>query len=171
MSNENSYIQLNLLSTEAGCDAFAHVSESQVIEKARDILAERMVHADVLANPSAVTAYLVAKFAGLEHEVFGCLFLDSRHRVLRYEEMFRGTIDGCSVHPREVVKAALTANAAAVIFSHNHPSGVADPSRADKQLTKRLTDALALVDVRVLDHFVVGGVDTISFAERGHYET
>ena len=83
------------------------------------------------------------------------------------EELFRGTIDGCSVHPREVVKAALTANAAAVVFAHNHPSGVAEPSRADTQLTKRLTDALGLVDVRVLDHIVVGGSETVSFAERG----
>ena len=107
MNNEDSYIQLTLHSSEAGCDAFVHVSESQVIEKARDILAERMVQADVLANPSAVTEYLVAQFVGLEHEVFALLLLDNRHRVLKYEELFRGTIDGCSVHPREVVKAAL----------------------------------------------------------------
>ena len=111
--------------------------------------------------------YLVTQFADLGHEVFACLFLDTRHRVIRYEEMFRGTIDGCSVHPREVVKAALTANAAAVILAHNHPSGMAEPSRADTQLTRRLTDALALVDVRVLDHMVVGGAETVSFAESG----
>jgi DNA repair protein RadC len=167
MTNEPPYSQLNLLSNEASCDAFSHVSESQIIEKARVILAERLTQSDVLTNPSAVSEYLVAKFAGLEHEVFAILLLDNRHRVIRYEEMFRGTIDGCSVHPREVVKAALTANAAAVILAHNHPSGVAEPSRADTQLTKRLTDALALVDIRVLDHFVVGGVDTMSFSERG----
>ena len=167
MTNETSYTQLTLLANTAGYDAFSHVSESQIIERARDILSDRMMQADVLTNPSAVSEYLVAKFAGLEHEVFALLLLDNRHRVLRYEELFRGTIDGCSVHPREVVKAALFSNAAAVILAHNHPSGVAEPSRADTQLTKRLTDALALVDVRVLDHFVVGGVDTMSFAERG----
>ena len=167
MNNESPYTQLTLLSNTAGYDAFSHVSESQIIERARDILSDRMMQADVLTNPSAVSEYLVAKFAGLEHEVFALLLLDNRHRVLRYEELFRGTIDGCSVHPREVVKAALFSNAAAVILAHNHPSGVAEPSRADTQLTKRLTDALALVDIRVLDHFVVGGVDTMSFAERG----
>jgi DNA repair protein RadC len=95
------------------------------------------------------------------------LFLDNRHRVLKYEELFRGTIDGCSVHPREVVKAALYTNAAAIIFSHNHPSGIPESSKADISLTKRLTEALALVDIRVLDHIVVGGVETVSFAERG----
>ena len=132
MKNESPYTQLTLLSNTAGYDAFSHVSESQIIEKARDILFDRMMDSDALTNPSAVSEYLVAKFAGLEHEVFAVLLLDNWHRVIRYEEMFRGTIDGCSVHPREVVKAALTANAAAVIFSHNHPSGVAEPSRADK---------------------------------------
>ena len=111
--------------------------------------------------------YRVARFAGLEDEVFACLCLDSRHRVIRYVVLLLGTVVGCSVHPREVVKAALSANAAAVILAHNHPSGVPEPSRADIQLTRRLTDALALVDVRVLDHFVVGGAETVSFAERG----
>ena len=167
MDNESPDAQLTLLSNTAGFDAFGHEFESQIIEKARGILAERMLQSDALTNPTAVSQYLVAQFAGLEHEVFGCLFLDNRHRVIRYEEMFRGTIDGCSVHPREVVKAALAANAAAVILAHNHPSGVAEPSRADTHLTTRLRDALALVDIRVLDHFVVGGADTASFAERG----
>jgi DNA repair protein RadC len=103
-----------------------------------------------------VKKYLVTQFADLEHEVFSILLLDNRHRVIRYEEMFRGTIDGCRVLPREVVKATLTANAAAVILAHNHPSGVAEPSRADTQLTRWLTDALTLVDIRILDHLVVG---------------
>ena len=167
MSNKYYNKQLNLLKNSVSYDAFAHVSESEIVEKARDILEARVQRTDALTNPAAVSQYLVAEFAGLEHEVFACLFLDNRHRVIRYEELFRGTIDGCSVHPREVVKAALTANAAALILAHNHPSGVAEPSRADTQLTRRLTDALGLVDVRVLDHIVVGGIETVSFAERG----
>ena len=143
------------------------VTADEIVATALDILAVRLPHTNALTNPKEVKKYLVTQFGDLEHEVFACLFLDTRHRVIRYEEMFRGTIDGCSVHPREVVKAALTANAAAVILAHNHPSGVAEPSRADAQLTKRLTDALALVDVRILDHLIVGGAETVSFAERG----
>ena len=143
------------------------VTADEIVATALDILAVRLPHTDALTNPEDVKKYLVTQFAELEHEVFACLLLDTRHRVISYEEMFRGTIDGCSVHPREVVKAALTANAAAVILAHNHPSGMAEPSRADTQLTRRLTDALALVDVRVLDHIVVGGAETVSFAERG----
>ena len=100
-------------------------------------------------------------------EVFACLYLDNRHRVLHFEELFRGTIDGASVHPREVVKAALHRNAAAVILAHNHPSGVAEPSAADRQITERLKSALQLVEIRVLDHLVVGDQDCVSFAERG----
>ena len=99
--------------------------------------------------------------------VFACLFLDNRHRVIKYEELFRGTIDGASVHPREVVKRALHHNSAAVILAHNHPSGVAEPSLADEAITRRLKDALSLVDVRVLDHFVVAAGESVSFAERG----
>jgi DNA repair protein RadC len=143
------------------------VTADEIVATALDILAVRLPHTDALTNPEDVKKYLITQFADLEHEVFACLFLDNRHRVIRYQEMFRGTIDGCSVHPREVVKAALTANAAAVILAHNHPSGVAEPSRADMQLTRRLTDALELVDVRILDHIVVGGAETVSFAERG----
>ena len=101
------------------------------------------------------------------HEVFGALFLDNRHRVIQVAEMFQGTIDGASVHPRVVVQRALEVNAAAVVFFHNHPSGVAEPSHADEAITRRLRDALALVDVRVLDHFVVAAGESVSFAERG----
>ena len=101
------------------------------------------------------------------HEVFACMFLDSRHRMLAFEELFRGTIDGSEVHPREVVRRCLAHNAAAVIFGHNHPSGVAEPSAADRQITRRLQDALALIDVRVLDHFIVGEGEPYSFAARG----
>ena len=107
------------------------------------------------------------QLAAREHEVFICIFLDNPHRVIAMDEMFRGTIDGASVHPREVVKCALQYNAAAVILAHNHPSGVPEPSKADISLTRRLTDALALIDVRVLDHFIVGGSELVSFAERG----
>jgi len=141
------------------------VTADEIVATALDILAVRLPQTDALTSPDTVKKYLVTRFSGLEHEVFSILLLDNRHRVLRYEELFRGTIDGCSVPPREVVKSALTANA--VILAHNHPSGVAEPSRADTQLTKRLTDALALVDVRILDHLVVGGTETVSFAERG----
>lgn len=121
----------------------------------------------VLQNPRAVRDYLAVHYAGLEREVFGCLFLDNRHRLIAVEEMFLGTVDGASVHPREVVKRALKLNAAAVILAHNHPSGVAEPSQADELITARIRDALALVDIRVLDHLVVGGSAVVSLAERG----
>jgi len=123
--------------------------------------------ADVLSSPEAVRHYLSLHLTGLEHEVFAALFLDNRHRVIAYRELFRGTIDSAAVYPREVVKCCLASNAAAVIFAHNHPSGVAEPSDTDVRLTRKLVDALALVDIRVLDHVVVGqGVQT-SLAERG----
>ncbi len=128
---------------------------------------EELRRQPVLQNPRAVRDYLAVHFAGREREVFGCLFLDNRHRLIAVEEMFMGTIDGATVHPREVVKRALKLNAAAVILAHNHPSGVAEPSLADEQITARLRDALALVDIRVLDHLVVGGSTVTSFVERG----
>lgn len=121
----------------------------------------------VLASPRVVREYLAVYYAGHEREVFGCLFLDTRHRLIAVEEMFLGTVDGASVHPREVVKRALKLNAAAVILAHNHPSGVAEPSTADEVITVRLRDALALVDIRVLDHLIVGGTTVVSFAEKG----
>ena len=128
---------------------------------------EDMRQQPLLANPRIVREYLAVHYAGQEREVFGCLFLDNRHRLIAVEEMFLGTIDGASVHPREVVKRALKLNAAAVILAHNHPSGVAEPSQADELITARIRDALALVDIRVLDHLVVGGTTVTSFAERG----
>ena len=103
----------------------------------------------------------------LEHELFCCLFLDNRHRVIKFDEMFRGTIDGTSVYPREVVKEALAVNAAAVILAHNHPSGVAEPSQADERITKRLKSALELVDIRLLDHLIIGDGEATSLASRG----
>lgn len=130
-------------------------------------LNEELRRDDVLSEPTHVKNYLRMHFAGMEHEAFVALLLDTQHRLIVVEELFRGTLSQTSVYPREVVKAALRANAAAVIFAHNHPSGVAEPSKADEQLTKALKQALALIDVRVLDHFIVAGASTLSFAEKG----
>lgn len=130
-------------------------------------LCEEMKAGDALNSPGAVRDYLKLHFTGREYESFMAIFLDAQHRVIEIEELFRGTLAQTSVYPREVVKAALRANAAAVIFAHNHPSGVAEPSQSDRMLTDALKQALALVDVRVLDHFIVAGVAVLSFAERG----
>lgn len=120
-----------------------------------------------LTSPRVARDYLVAQLRDRDHEVFCCLYLDNRHRLLGFEELFRGTIDGASVHPREVVKRALARRAAAVILVHNHPSGIAEPSQADEVITSRLRDALALVDIRVVDHLIVGDGICVSLAERG----
>ena len=136
-------------------------------ELARRAASEELRRREVLSSPQAVRDYLRLSLAALPHEVFMVLFLDSQHRLLVAEELFRGTLTQTSVYPREVVKAALAHNAAAVILAHNHPSGVAEPSRADELLTQSLKQALALVDVRTLDHFVVAGNRVVSFAERG----
>ena len=122
---------------------------------------------DCLTSPQDTRDYLKLRLYGLPYEVFVCLFLDNRHRVIRYEELFRGTIDGASVHPREVVRRVIETNAAAVIFAHNHPSGIAEPSQADIRITQTLKDALALIEVRVLDHLIVGEGPGVSLAERG----
>ncbi len=122
---------------------------------------------EFLQSPEAVKSVLALQMRDLEHEVFACLFLDNRHRLIKYQALFQGTIDSASVYPREVVKAALKQNAAAVVLAHNHPSGVAEPSRADIEITNRLTKALALVDIRVLDHIIVGDGYQVSLAERG----
>jgi len=139
----------------------------EIIGLAEAILRERITHSQPMTDPAMTRRWLVARFSERAHEVFCVLYLDNRHRMIAFEELFRGTIDGASVHPREVVKQALHYNAAALIFVHNHPSGVAEPSDADRRLTQRLKDALALVDIRTLDHFVVGGIEAVSFAERG----
>ena len=138
-----------------------------VLEPARRHLAESLMRGDALKNPAETRRYLTARLRDYPYEVFACLFLDTRHRVISYEELFRGTIDGASVHPREVVRRALQHNAAAVILAHNHPSGIAEPSDADRRITTRLQDALALIDIRVLDHIVIGDQRATSFAERG----
>lgn len=136
-------------------------------ELVRRSLIEPMRQRDALTSPASVRDYLRMTLTGRDYEVFMVLFLDAQHRVLESEEMFRGTLTQTSVYPREVVKRSLVNNAAAVIFAHNHPSGVAQPSHADELLTRSLKDALALVDVKVLDHFVVAGSAVMSFAERG----
>jgi DNA repair protein RadC len=120
-----------------------------------------------IRSPADTEGFLRARLRDLPHELFCCLFLDNRHRVLAFEEMFRGTIDGTSVYPREVVKEALAVNAAAVILAHNHPSGVAEPSQADERITRRLRSALELVDIRLLDHLVIGDGKSVSLASRG----
>jgi DNA repair protein RadC len=137
------------------------------MEIARRQLSETLVSGALLASPRATRDYLTARLRDLEHEVFCCLYLDKRHRLIRFEELFRGTIDGASVHPREVVKLALQRNSAAVIIAHNHPSGVAEPSHADEIITQRVKEALALVDIRLLDHIIVGDGTCVSLAERG----
>lgn len=138
-----------------------------VLELARRALTQRLQEKTLLENPQAVREYLQLQLGGRQHEVFAVLFLDTQNRLVALEELFRGTLTQTSVYPREVVKTSLRLNAAAVIFAHNHPSGVPEPSRADENLTKVLKDALALVDVRVLDHVIVAGGASVSFAQRG----
>ena len=137
------------------------------LELARRALGEEMKKSSALTSPAAVRDYLRLSLAARKQEVFLCIWLDAQHRVIKSEESFHGTLTQTSVYPREIVKAALAVNAAAVIFAHNHPSGVAQPSQADELLTRTLRDALALVEVKVLDHFVVAGNQALSFAERG----
>jgi DNA repair protein RadC len=146
---------------------YALASADQILEAARQVIDQKMQRGTSCSSPATVREYLHAKLANVEHEVFAVLFLDSQHRLIEYVEMFRGTIDKASVYPREVVKEALRLNAAAVIMAHNHPSGSPEPSEADKILTQTLKNALALVDVRTLDHVIVAGGATASFAERG----
>jgi DNA repair protein RadC len=138
-----------------------------VMEVAKRCLRQNLQSGSALTSPGAVRDYLRLAIAEREHEVFVCLWLDAQHRVISCEELFRGTLTQTSVYPREIVKAGLKANAAAVIFAHNHPSGVAQPSQADELLTRNLREALALVEVKVLDHFIVAGSQALSFAERG----
>ena len=139
----------------------------QILEAARQVIEHKMQRGASFSSAMEVKDFLRAKLAGFEHEVFAVLFLDAQHRLIDYAEMFHGTIDSASVYPREVVKEALRLNAAAVIVSHNHPSGSPEPSGADKMLTQRLKEALALVDIRTLDHIIVAGSLATSFAERG----
>lgn len=151
----------------AGLGDAKYAQLQAVLEMGRRHLGEQLRRGQAIDSPERTAGYLSARLRDYPYEVFAALFLDNRHRVIEYRELFRGTIDGASVHPREVVRQALAANAAAVIFSHNHPSGVCEPSQADQRITERLRDALALVDIRVLDHLVIGDGEYCSLAQRG----
>jgi len=144
-----------------------YVQLQACVEMSRRYLRECLERGNVLSNPDDTRNFLISELSGRAYEVFACLFLDNKHRVIKFEELFYGTIDGASVYPREVVRRALQHNAAATILAHNHPSGIADPSNADISITQKLKEALNLIDVRVLDHFVIGDGYSISLAERG----
>jgi DNA repair protein RadC len=148
-------------------DAFRPASLDELLDAARKALSGKTRRGAAFESPQIVKDFLLLRLGAAEREVFTVIFLDNRHRLLAASDLFFGTIDGASVHPREVVKEALRQNAATVILAHNHPSGVAEPSRADELITLRLRDALALVDIRVLDHLIVAGSTVTSFAERG----
>ena len=150
-----------------GLGAAKYAQLQAVLEMSRRHLAERLERGEVLSSSLDTKNYLQARLRDLPHEVFCALFLDNKHRILAFEEMFSGTLSGAAVYPRELVKRALQLNAAAVILAHNHPSGVAEPSRADETLTARLKEAFQLVDVRLLDHLVIGDGEIVSFSERG----
>jgi DNA repair protein RadC len=161
-------VSINLyISDEHTATGYREATLDEIMTGARQALRSRVRTGTVLSSPRMTANYLTARLAQHPYEVFTLIYLDNRHRLIACEDLFRGTIDGATVHPREVVKEALKHNAAAVILAHNHPSGVAEPSQADEQITRRLREALALVDIRVLDHVVVAGGDTTSFAERG----
>ncbi|MFK7159574.1 DNA repair protein RadC [Marinospirillum sp. MEB164] len=150
-----------------GLGAAKYAQLQAVLEMAKRHLEAELVRGEALTSPEAAARYLKLQLRDLPYEVFALLLLDNQHRVLRYEALFRGTVDAASVYPREVVKLVLEHNAAAVILAHNHPSGIAEPSRADEQITQRLKQALQSVDVRILDHFVIGDGEPVSFAARG----
>ncbi len=143
------------------------VSADEIVIMAKQLLNRRFAKGKLINEPKDCKDFLTLKLSHLEHEVFSVVFLDNRHKVLAYEELFRGTIDGASVYPREVVKRALQLNAAAIILAHNHPSGNSEPSQSDERITQRLVEALKLVDIRVLDHIIIGGETNTSMAERG----
>ncbi|HHX8289301.1 TPA: RadC family protein [Vibrio diabolicus] len=143
------------------------MTANQVLEKAAEIVASRYQRGETFTQSQTTKDYLQFKLGGYEREVFAVLFLDNQHRLIKYEEVFFGTINAANVYPREIVKLALHHNAAAVIFAHNHPSGLPEPSDADRHITQRLQETMALIDVRVLDHFVVGEF-CLSFAEKGY---
>ena len=144
-----------------------YVQLQACVEMSRRYLRECLERGDVLSSPEDTRNFLMSELSGRAHEVFACLFLDNKHRVIKFEELFYGTIDGASVYPREVVRRALQHNAAALILAHNHPSGIAEPSQADIAITRKLKEAMSLIDVRVLDHFIIGDGYSISLAERG----
>lgn len=158
----------NTFCSAQGLGKAKYILLQATLEISRRYLAESMLREDTLSSPQHTTRYLMAKMRDYRREVFACLFLDNRHRVISYDELFFGTIDSATVHARELVQQSLYHNASAVILAHNHPSGIAEPSHADRELTRQLQKALSLIDVRVLDHIVVGDGLTVSFAERGY---
>jgi DNA repair protein RadC len=165
-SSSSAPVESSLLVRDvAGSYRVASIAE--VLQAALDLLGAQMRGTQVMSSPQAVRDFLRLKLGTLEHEVFAVLMLDAQHRLLEYVELFRGTVSQTSVYPREVVKESLARNAAALVLVHNHPSGHAEPSRADEHLTQTLRTALSLVDVRVLDHLIVAGRNVVSFAERG----
>jgi len=156
-----------IIQDEQGNYTIEAAAPDAILALATEILESRINNNDVFCSPAETRKFLQLKLGTLEHEVFACLFLDNRHRLISFDILFRGTIDGAAIPPREVAKDALRHNASAVIFAHNHPSGAAEPSQADKQLTDRLKSALDLLGIRVLDHLVIGNPEVVSFAERG----
>ena len=150
-----------------GLGTAKYVSIKAALELGRRYLEDQVRKGPLISSPEMTRNFLKSRLRAYQHEVFACIFMDNRHRLIAFEELFSGTIDGASVYPREVVKRCLIHNAATVIFAHNHPSGIAEPSQADIHITGRLKEALALIDVRVLDHFVVGDDAVTSFSERG----
>lgn len=167
LSSNASVVAANALLVRDVDGQYRPASAEEVLSQARRVLSRRVRRGATMSSPQAVKDHLCVEIGALEHEVFCVLFLDAQHRIIELKPMFRGTVTQTSVYPREVVKEALLLNAAAVILAHNHPSGAPEPSRADEFLTQALKTALALVDVRVLDHFVVGGAEVRSFAELG----
>ena len=160
MSNHNLFVR--------GADGAVEPASSQeILTAARQVLAHRVRRGAALTSPHKVREYLSMRLGFLDYEIFAVILLDRRHRVIEYVELFRGTIDGASVHPREIVKLALEKGASACLLIHNHPSGLADQSQADELITTRLVQSLALIDVRVLDHWIIGAGDVLSFAEKG----
>ena len=144
------------------------ITENEIIRSAKVLLKKRLTNNNsVLTSPDAVKDFLMLEYSSREYESFVVLFLTNQHKLIKAVEMFVGTIDGASVYPREILKTALQLNAAAVILSHNHPSGITEPSQADKTITTKVKNSLSLIDIRVLDHIIIGGVDSFSFAERG----
>ncbi len=158
---------LEEFSRAKGVGTAKYVQLQAVLEMSRRYLAETVRRQDAINSPQDTRQYLSSCLRDKPHEVFAALFLDNRHQLIKFEELFQGTIDGASVYPREVVKKALFYNAAAIIVAHNHPSGIAEPSQADEHITIRLKDALSLVDIRLLDHLIIGDGNIVSLAERG----
>ena len=162
----DSFIETALYVQDRG-RRYRPATEGQIVEAARQLVDKRMQRGTSFRDPNVARTYFRDKLAGMEREVFAAVFLDSRHQLIEFTELFHGTIDGAEVHPREVVRQAIRCNAAAAIVAHNHPSGSVEPSAADRVVTARLKQALCLVDVRLLDHIIVGGSQTLAMAERG----